>query len=127
MDIAVFRSAFPEFADTAIYPAAQVTFWAGLAESLLVTDVWGSTKDFAVQLYVAHEITLATQNVKAAAVGGSPGQSGGIANSKTVGSVTVSYDAASQTEKDAGWWNRTTYGQQLWRLIKIFGAGAIQL
>lgn len=80
-----------------------------------------------VKLYVAHEITLAAQNQKAAATGGSPGQSGGIANSKTVGSVSVGYDTTSTAEKDAGWWNLTNYGKQFIRLARIFGAGAIQL
>lgn len=127
MDKAAFRSEFPEFADTAAYPNAQLDFWATLAEKQLRINIWDDTRDFAVKLYVAHEVTLARQNFQAAQVGGSPGQSSGIANSKTVGSVSASYDAASQTEKDAGWWNRTTYGQQLWRLIQIFGAGCIQL
>ncbi len=76
---------------------------------------------------MAHELVLAAQNAKAAQVGGSPGQQGGIANSKTVGSVTVSYDASTSTEKDAGYWNLTTYGKQFIRLARIFGAGAIQL
>lgn len=127
MDISTFRTNFPEFASTSVYPDAQITFWAGVAETLLVQNVWGTSYGFAVNLYVAHEITLATQNSQAAAVGGSPGQHGGIANSKAVGAVNVAYDAATQTEKDAGWWNRTTYGQQLYRLIRMFGSGAVQL
>lgn len=127
MVIATFRAAFPEFANTSTYPDAQITFWATLAEQQVVQRIWGDVWGLGVQLYVAHEITLAAQNVQAAAVGGSPGQSGGIANSKAVGAVNVAYDAATQTEKDAGWWNRTTYGQQFIRLTRIFGAGAIQL
>lgn len=127
MDIAVFRTNFPEFADTVIYPDATITFWSELAEIMLPETVWKRVWIKACNLYVAHEITLAAQNVKTAAVGGAPGQSGGIANSKTVGSATISYDSTVQSEKDAGWWNRTTYGQQLYRLIKIFGAGCVQL
>lgn len=127
MVIADFRQNFPEFASTTKYPDAQITFWAGLAEKMLCRDVWCDTWTYAVQLYVAHEITLAAQNVAASATGGSPGQSGGIANSKTVGAVSVGYDATIQSEKNAGWWNRTTYGQQLYRLIQLFGAGCVQL
>lgn len=127
MDITVFRQSFPEFVDTAVYPDAQITFWATLAEAQLPQCVWKTIWPIAVNLYVAHEIVIARQNVNASAVGGSPGQSGGIANTKTVGSVTVGYDSSSQTEKNAGWWNRTTYGQQLYRLIQIFGAGCVQL
>lgn len=127
MVIATFRANFPEFASTSVYPDAQITFWATLAEAQVVRNVWCDLWSTGVQLYVAHEITLAAQNVQAAAAGGSPGQSGGIANSKAVGAVNVAYDAATQTEKDAGWWNRTTYGQQFIRLARLFGAGAIQL
>ena len=80
-----------------------------------------------VSLYTAHELVIAAQNVKAGQNGGVPGTSGGIPVDKTVGSVSVSYDAQSTTEKDAGWWNKTTYGQQFIRLARLFGAGAIQL
>lgn len=127
MVVATFRTNFPEFTDATAYPDAMINFWAGLAEAQLVQCIWGDTWSFAVQLYVAHEITLARQNVQAAAVGGSPGQSGGIVNNKAVGQVSAGYDSATQSEKDGGWWNRTTYGMQLFRLIKVFGAGAIQL
>jgi len=127
MDIAVFRENFPEFASTSSYPNAQITFWAGLAEQMLPADIWGDTLDYAVQLYVAHEITLARQNAQAASTGGSPGGSGGPAQSKTVGQVSVTYDSEVTSEKDAGWWNLTTYGKQLYRLIQMFGAGCIQL
>lgn len=127
MDVAAFRTNFPEFSDTAVYPTAQITFWAELAELMLLQCVWKNVWTKACNLYVAHEIVMAAQNVKTAQVGGAPGQSGGIANSKTVGSVSVGYDSTAQSEKDAGYWNRTTYGIQLYRLIKIFGAGCVQL
>jgi len=127
MDLTAFRTNFPEFSNTTTYPDAQLIFWSTWAESMLNQCKFGTMWANAVMLYTAHEITLAAQNVQAAAVGGSPGQSGGIANSKTVGGVSVGYDSQIQSEKDAGWWNRTTYGQQLWRLIQMFGAGAIEL
>lgn len=127
MDIAAFRTNFPEFASTSVYPDAQITFWATLAETMLPQCVWKTVWTTAVNLYVAHEIVIAAQNVNTSAAGGSPGQSGGIANSKAVGEVSVGYDSVTQSEKDGGWWNRTTYGQNLYRLIQIFGSGAIQL
>lgn len=127
MVIADFRAAFPEFSDTVTYPDAQITFWSTLAEAQLNQCVWAAVWTQAVMLYTAHEIVIAAQNVKTATIGGSPGQSGGIANSKTVGGVSVAYDATTQTEKDAGWFNRTTYGQQLYALIRIYGSGCIQL
>ena len=127
MDIPAFRAEFPEFVDSTVYPTPMITLWATLAEKQIVQDIWTDLYPTAVKLYVAHELVIATQNVKASKMNGSPGQSGGIANNKTVGSVSVSFDSTSQTEKDAGWWNRTTYGMQLYRLMRIFGAGCVQL
>lgn len=127
MDIALFRQNFPEFADVAAYPTSQITFWSSVAEKMVVADVWQDMYDNGVQLYVAHELVLARQNEMAAAVGGLPGQGGGIATNKTVGSVSVGYDANTTTEKDAGWWNLTNYGKQFYRLTQIFGSGCIQL
>lgn len=127
MDVSLFRTNFPEFSDTVIYPNALITFWSTVAEMQLCKDVWCDMWTLATYLYTAHEITIAMQNQKAAAVGGVPGTSGGIANTKTVGQVSVGYDSQAQSEAGAGWWNRTLYGQQLFRLIQLFGARAIQL
>jgi hypothetical protein len=126
-DIAAFRTSFPEFASTESYPTSMVELWAGLATQQVDPCRWKGTWILGVSLYVAHELTLARQNVKAAQVGGTPGQQGGIASSKTVGSVTVQYDPQTSTEKDAGYWNLTTYGKQFIRLVRIFGAGCVQL
>lgn len=127
MDIGAFRVSFPEFVSAVTYPDQMITFWATFAEAQVRQCVWKSQWQVGVQLFVAHEITLAAQNAKAATVGGSPGQQGGIANTKTVGSVSVGYDSTSSSEKDAGYWNLTTYGKQFIRFARMFGAGAIQL
>lgn len=127
MDITAFRAEFPEFASTTTYPNAQITFWSTVAEKMVIEDAWGDMYETGVKLYVAHEITLAAQNVQAVSTGGSPGQSGGIASSKAVGSVSISYDQNITAEKDAGWWNLTRYGQQYYRLMRLIGAGCVQL
>lgn len=126
-DIGAFRTAFPEFADEVTYPTPMIEMWAGLAVMQVRSCVWKTATTLGQRLYVAHELVLAAQNAKAAAVGGVPGVSGGIANTKTVGSVTVGYDTTSTAEKGAGFWNLTNYGKQFWNLCRIFGAGAIQL
>lgn len=126
-DITVFRASFTEFASTVTYPDALITVWGALAERQVRPVIWGDTATLGQQLYVAHEITLAAQSVKASSIGGVPGGQGGIANSKTVGQATVSYDTVSTAEKDAGYWNLTTYGKQFIRLARLFGAGGIQL
>lgn len=127
MDISLFRSTFTEFSDTTKYPNALISFWAGLAEKQVLSSVWKDCTQTGVYLYVAHEITLAAQSAHAGKIGGAPGSQGGIASSKTVGSVTVNYDPNTTTEKDAGYWNLTNYGKQFIRLARIFGAGAVQL
>lgn len=126
-DVGLFREQFPEFADTSAYPKPQIEMWAGLAERQVRPSIWKDSTLMGVSLYVAHEITLARQNAIAGKIGGMPGTSGGIANQKTVGNVSVSYDSQSTSEKNAGYWNLTNYGKQFYRLVKIFGAGAIQL
>jgi hypothetical protein len=127
LDIPAFRTAFPEFRDTETYPTEMITFWATLAELQVKQAVWRGAYTQGVQLYTAHEITLAAQNAKSGMIGGVPGTSGGVANTKTVGSATVGYDSTATSEKDAGYWNLTNYGKQFIRLARIFGAGAIQL
>ena len=127
MDNVQFRAAFPEFADIARYPDALLNFWATFATAQVNVDRWKLQAPLGVQLYVAHEITLAAQNQKAANVGGVPGGVSGPANSKTVGSVTVAYDTQQTAEKDAGYWNLTIYGKQFSRLSRFFGAGCVQL
>lgn len=128
LDIAQFRTEFPEFADTTRYPDSQITFYGTLAESLLCENVWTTTWPFAVKLYVAHEITLAAQYVSSSLIPGqSPGAPTGITSNKAVGQVSVGYDTQTTAEKDAGWWNSTAYGRQLYRLARMFGAGGYQL
>ncbi len=127
MDIAAFRTAFPEFGDAIAYPDATITFWAELAEMQVLSSVWCNARTKGVYLYVAHEITLAAQNAKVAGYGGAPGTFGGVANNKTVGGATVGYDSQATSEKDAGYWNLTNYGKQFIRLARIFGARPIQL
>lgn len=90
-------------------------------------SIWQNQWNTGVSLYVAHEITMAAQNSQAAQTSGTPGLSGGVANTKTVGAATVGYDANTTTEKDAGWWNMTTYGRQYIHLARLFGMKCVQL
>lgn len=123
MNIPAFRAAFPEFADTEVYPTAVVTFWATLAEAQVRARVWKSQWPVGVNLYVAHELVLAAQNQKTSQYGGAPGTFAGPANNKTVGGASVGYDSQVTSEKDAGYWNLTNYGKQFIRLARLYGAG----
>ncbi len=105
----------------------MVDFWVSFISLQLDPNVWNRSWNVGVSLYLAHELTLAGQNGQSAKFGGTPGQQGGVATQKSVGSVSVQYDAQSMSEKDAGYWNLTTYGKQFIRLVRIYGAGAVQL
>lgn len=127
MVIATFRTNFPEFTDVTAYPDATITFWSNLAEKQVRECVWKDVWSEGVQLYTAHCIAIAKNNTNAAAVGGVPGATSGPANSKTVGSASVSYDTVVASEKNAGWWNTTSYGRQFYALARMYGAGSVQL
>lgn len=101
--------------------------WGAFATNMVNCKLWGCQTQLGINLYTAHEITLEAQSVAASKVNGTPGQQPGQANTKTVGSVTVGYDTVTASEKDAGWYNLTTYGKQFIRLARIFGTRAVQL
>lgn len=126
MDIATFRTNFPEFTQE-LYPDGQVTFWSDFGERMVLEKRWCSEKPMGVQLFTAHHLVLAKNNADTSASGGLPGQTSGPTASKTVGSASISYDTNSTLEENAGHWNSTTYGKQFIRLARMFGAGAYQL
>lgn len=126
-DIAAFRAAFTEFSNVTKYPDAMINFWAALGQLMLIECRWRETYSYGLQLYVAHEVTLAARNAAAGATpGGTPGKAG-LQSSKSVGSTSVGYDTNNTAEKNAGWWNLTIYGQQFFRLSRMIGAGALQV
>lgn len=127
MDTAQFRVDFPEFADEDVYTDTQITFWNTVAEKLVNEDAWTTLYDFGVSLLIAHNLVVQKRNEKTAAVGGTPGVASGSTSSKQVGDVNTSYDTQNSSEKDAGMYNSTSYGQQFIHYARLFGAGAIQL
>lgn len=126
MDIATFRTNFPEFTE-ALYPDAMVTFWSAFGERMVLEKRWCEEKPTGVQLFTAHHLVLAKANVDASTVGGLPGQTSGPTASKAVGSASISYDTNSTLEEGAGHWNATSYGKQFIHLARMFGAGAFQI
>ena len=127
MDVAKFRTDFPEFADASRYTPTMLTFWSGMGEKLISSDRFGDLYTQAVELFTAHNAVLAAGNKSATASGALPGQAGGVVASKAVGSVNVSYDTTAAMETNAGHWNQTTYGRQYIRLARLIGQGCYQL
>lgn len=124
---AQFRADFPEFASSVAYPNSQLTFWLNFAYVMLNATRWGRSLDMGAELFVAHNICLEARAQADAARGGIPGQQVGPINSKSVDKVSMGYDTSSGIEVGAGHWNLTIYGTRFVRMMKLFGAGPVQV
>lgn len=127
MDITAFRNAFPEFTDETKYPDAMLEFWYSIGESLLNAERWDSLLIQGLYLFVAHNITMQSVDVSNSDKGRTPGQTAGVITSKSVGGVSVSYDASSSYLENAGNFNMTKYGRDYWQLMNIIGMGGSQV
>ena len=127
MDAQTFRTDFPDFADDAKYPDAQVNFYLGLGNKLLNGTRWADVRDYGLELFVAHNLVLSAQDAESAASGDVPGTSTGAVASMAVDKVNISYDNTASLDEKAGHWNLTTYGKQFIRLARMVGAGGVQL
>jgi len=124
-----FRAAFPEFdgPNTNNYPDAEIQFWLDLSGNLFDQGRWGSLLDFGTQLFMAHNLALGFMAKAAAASGQQPGQVTGAVTSASVDKVSYSRDASSVMLTDAGHWNLTTYGLRYKQLVRMIGAGPVQV
>lgn len=127
MDIAAFREAFPQFADTTAYPEARLVAASEFAEGMLSMERWGAQWSYATMLYLAHLLVITGPSGAGGGGGTNGGGVSGLATSKSVDKVSVSYDVAAVTYTGAGFWNLSRYGVELWMLIQMFGAGPIQV
>lgn len=121
--LAEFRAAYPQFTDDE-YPTQQVEMRLTLADKFISASVFCDEviRNHAICLYVAHYLTASGANL----VGGKEA-SLGVVSSKSVDGASVSYDTGSSTEMNAGFWNATSYGRELFQLLRVMGAGARQL
>lgn len=122
-----FRLTFSEFASTATYPDAMINAWLAVAVQLVNVGRWGDLTDFGVSLFVAHRLVLTASNVEAAAAGLAPGQFSGILTSKSAEGVSASYDASKIAMEGDGHYNLTKYGLQYKELVRMLGAGPVQV
>lgn len=123
-----FREMLPEFRDAGVFTDPQVEMWVELANKVHNADRWGDLIDHGASLFVAHNLALSAMDARAAAAGGAPGMAAsGIVSSKSVDKVSVSYDTSGAMEAGAGHWNLTTYGTRYIRLVKLIGAGPLQI
>ncbi|MBN3848629.1 DUF4054 domain-containing protein [Paraburkholderia sp. Ac-20342] len=124
---AQFRSDFPEFSDTTVYPDSSVTLWMTVATSLVNARRWMELTDIGIELVTAHHLVLSKRDQDASDAGGTPGEIKGPTMSKSVDKVSVGYDSGAATLTDAGFWNLTTYGVRFYTLALSMGAGGLQV
>lgn len=122
-----FQGDFPQFTEE-ICEKIPLESLITLASGMLTYDKWRDKWRYAMGLATAHFAILqlsAGQN-PAGTIEGliSAGKSTGIAASKSVGDVSVSYDlGANDSLKEWGSFTNTVYGQQLITLARIVGVG----
>lgn len=132
-----FSSIFPIFKiqddcakDQSDIPIEVFNLFYNMANKSLKYDRFKSQWKYCMCLYIAHYITLylQTQNgdpgAQAALAGALPR---GIASSKSVDGLSISYDfmGASEDLKGYGTWKYTIYGQQLATITKLYGHGGM--
>jgi hypothetical protein len=122
-----FRTQYPEFSDAALYPDATVDIWIQTGYNFLDAFRWGNLLDLGVSLFVAHNLVFGALNAQSASAGNVPGIARGVIASEGVDKIGLSYDTELASEKGAGHYNFTTYGQRFYHFVRIVGAGPIQI
>ena len=128
VSIADFRAAFPAFTPDA-FPDESVSYRLTLAEAFFSPAVWSdeNVRGHAICLFVAHNLAM-YGSVNAGGDGSTmAGTASGAVASKSVDGASISFDTGAFMDEDAGIWNATPYGRELWWMMQIFGAGARQL
>ena len=123
-----FRSDFPEFSDANIYTNDSIQVWidAIYIDNAFPPHRWGAWERLGEELYIAHHLALSKLSSLPGA-GGIPGLGfSGIATSKSVNGVSVSYDTHLGVDGNMGEYALTLYGRRLWTLMMNAGAGPIQ-
>ena len=120
MDSTQFLQIFPEFDKLDKFPTERVDFWLSISVHQVNAARWGILTNQGIALLTAHYLVLDAGNSLSRSI---PGGIEGIATSKSVDSVSKSMDVSAITLKDAGLYNKSTYGIQYYQLLLAFGAG----
>jgi hypothetical protein len=124
---------FPRFDTSAVtdpnavqFSPDAVAFWLNFASLTLNAQRFGSLYYLAVELFVAHNLSVEAW----AEQGGNqtiPGIMKGPIASSAAGNVSVSYASGAALELDSGHWALTTFGTRLIKLIRLVCAGPLQV
>lgn len=128
-DVPTFRTNFPAFADTTVYPDARVQFFIDTGSVMFNPYKWGYYLPMAVELFTAHMLALGQYAAVRAAgnpAGAVPGLSSGLMTNKSVSKVSVGYDVTTTAIEGAGPWNYTIFGQQLMWWMQLIGTGGYE-
>lgn len=105
----------------------SITFWLGVADKMLSPTRWGNMRDLAQEMFAAHNVILEVLSTRDMDVGGVPGVATGMVAGKNAGDLSIAYNNQAVLEPTASHWNYTIYGQRLYRMMMVFGAGPIQV
>lgn len=126
LSLDAFRTMFPAFTAEE-YPDAAVEIRLSLAAEFFADPPWKAptVRNYCMGLFTAHFLML--YGSAAAGGTGTAAPASGLIASKSVDGASVSFDTSTGSFADAGFWNQTPYGKELWWYMQTFGAGAIQL
>lgn len=124
-----FRRLMPEFTEN-IISAEILNMYINMAHAVVKEARWFEFWKEGMRLFVAH---FATLFLDAKPVGEglpallSAAGTKGVASSKSVGAVSVSYDVNAVTADLEGWanWKQTVYGTQYATLARMLGKGGM--
>lgn len=127
LDESNFRQTMPAFASVDDYPSAQFNFYLKLGVKLLPESRWDDLLDDGLTFFVAHYLVLYARDMSFVDIGGIGGKVIGNETAKSIDGVSKSMDVSGVMITDAGHWNQTTFGIQFYQLMRMIGAGGIQL
>lgn len=118
-DVTKFRDMFPKFADPIDYPDAYLQQWWDIA-TCYISDancgpLNGACRQNAIMMMLAHLIYIQDQ-IEA-------GGDTGVVTSASVGDVSVSVQAPSDSTQFRWWLNQSTYGKQLASMLGSMSFG----
>lgn len=143
LTVGQFRIDYPAFADTNRFPDAMIQYWINIAcsppnMSYAINQCrWGQFFTLGLNLFVAHNLAVADMMTQRAGPPSAPGTGSpyghasligsGVAASRSVNGVSVSYDNSLGMEANAGWWGLTPWGNQYLYYLRLAGSAPIQL
>lgn len=124
---ASFRQTFTAFSSQTDYPDPDVNYYIGLAGKLLDAGRWGNLLDDGVMLFAAHNLSIEMMAKLEAENGNQPGMARGMLSGGGADKANFTYDTGSIARVGDGHWNLTTYGLRYKDLVRMVGAGPVQV